>query len=328
LDTNQKRELLKKLKEREKIEADRNIDRFIPSPVQKAFLLSRAKTRIVEGANRSGKTEVCAVDTIIQNTGRIPDIIKDSYPKEYIRAGRYWISSRSFGASRDVAKPKVERYLPKLLVDRFNKADYIYYLKDGSQIGFKSMDAGMIAYSGDSRLQVWMDEEHSKDVFKEAYMRTIDCSGRIVMSFTPVDGLTWAYNDLYKKAKYRYFTRNKHGIKEETGKIHTAEEIELLKDRELHVRENTDNTADPNIEVFQMTMYDNKYIPSVQVQNAERECADDMALYQARILGIFAKITGNCVYPTELIIEGKAKCPMFFERGDIEDRKFIQINCF
>ncbi|MEA2038044.1 MAG: hypothetical protein U9O94_11155, partial [Nanoarchaeota archaeon] len=318
-----KKELLRKLKERKKIEDDKELINFKPSPIQEAFLISKAKIRVVEGGNRSGKTEVCSVDTAIQITGVIPKVIKESYPMEFIRPGRYWASSLSYPFSRDVARPKLRKYLPTRVVDRFNKADSIFYLKDGGEIGLKSQDSGRDAYAGDSRLQVWMDEEHSREVYKEAYMRTIDCSGRMVMSFTPVDGLTWAYEDLFLKAKRYFYTVNKHGIKEEAGIVHTPEEIDLLKDREVRVRENTDPNADPNVEIFQMAIYDNIHLPSVKIHNAEKENKDDIAGYQARILGLFSKITGRSVYSVGIILKGREQCPSTFDRGEIIDGKFV-----
>ena len=323
MDINEKRDLLRRLKAKEVLDQDKVIREFKGSPVQQTFLMSNAKVRIVEGANRSGKTEVCAVDTLIQLTGIIPDQIKDLYPREFIRPGRYWVSSLRYAFSRDVAKPKVDKYLPERLCKGFNKAANTQYLEDGSEIGYKSMDSGRDAYAGDSRLQVWLDEEHTEEVYKEAYMRTIDCRGRMVMSFTPVEGLTWAYNKLYKKAKRRYYTKNKHGIKEDVGIVHTQEELEKLRDRELFSQENTDADADPNVEIFQMTIYDNIHLPLSEIQNAERENKDDLAGYQARILGIFAKISGSQVYSVDLILKGKAKCPNVFDRGTIESGRFV-----
>ncbi len=324
-DVDKKKELLRKLKERQKLEADKELLNFVPSPIQEAFLMSKVKVRVVEGANRSGKTEVCAVDTAIQITGIVPATIKELYPKHLLRAGRYWASSLSYPFSRDVAKPKLRKYLPKRLVDRFNKADSIFYLKDGGEIGLKSQDSGRDAYAGDSRLQIWMDEEHSREVYKEAYMRTIDCRGRLVMSFTPVEGLTWAYEDLFLKAKRYYYTTNIHGIKEEAGVVHTPAEIKLLKERKLMMRENTDPDADENVEVFIMTIYDNTYLPNEEIHNAEKENRDDLANYQARVLGIFSKITGRGVFSVDLVIKGKAKCPVKFTRGDLMEGIFRPI---
>lgn len=324
MDIEEKKALLEKLRARKIAEQDSSLDNFVPNPIQKAFLLSPAKVRILAGANRSGKTEVSAVDIVIQATGLEPKSLEGLYPKKFIRQGGYWVSSTRYPVSRDVAKPKIDRYLPKRYRDRFNKSDFIHYLKDGSQIGFKSMDAGRDAYAGDSRFQIWMDEEHNEDVYHEAYMRTIDCEGRIVMSFTPVEGLTWAYEKLYKKAKVRYVSKNKHGIKEEAGVLHTVEEIKLLRDREVVPIPNTDPDADENIEVFQMSIYDNPYLPDVEIQNAERDNLADIALYQARMLGHFTKITGRQVFSVPLLIEGKAGCSGKFERGEIEQGRFVK----
>jgi len=320
----EKRELYRRLKEKETREEDyKMLRKFKPTVIQRPFLLSKAKIRIGGGGNRPGKTEAFTVDQLIQMTSIIPDSLKDGYPVEFLRPGRYWASARNNKKAREVSKPKIDKYLPKSLLNRFHELRSVYYFKDGQELGLKSMEEGVIGFEGDSRYLIWLDEEHTEEVYKACYMRTIDCSGRITMSFTPTEGLTWAYDRLFKRAKLKYFTKNIHGIKEEYGVVHTLEEIKKLKDRKLYIEHNTSENADDNIEFFQFTMYDNPYLPDVEIQNAEKEHKDDIAQYQARILGLFAKLTGRQVYSVELIYKGRAKCPNTYERGEVQDGKFI-----
>jgi hypothetical protein len=128
------------------------------------------------------------------------------------------------------------------------------------------------------------------------YMRTIDCGGKIRMSFTPVKGLTWAYNDLYKKAYKLVSTINIHGIPEEAGLVHTPEELELMRDRQLVVKYNNDPDADHNIEFYTGAMYDNPFLPLAEIHNAELECKNDIGAYNARVLGRFTQLSGNKVF--------------------------------
>jgi len=313
---------LRLLKEKEKIGKDNKLEDAVLSLIQQAAAISKAKIRIVLGANRSGKSEFGGIDTCIQVTGVIPKCIAEVYPKDFIRNGKYWVSSLDFPSSRDITQDKVNKYLPKRFVQRFSKDDKIYFLTEGREIGFKSADSGREKYQGTSRYQVWMDEEHPKDVYDEAYMRTIDCSGRILLTFTPVEGLTWSYQELYLKAKRYYFTKNKHGIPEEPGIIHTLEEIKLLKDRELQVRENTDSSADPDIEVFQMSTYDNPHLPDIEIQRTERKWAEDQSQYRARVLGQYAKMSNRAVYPVEILLRGQTQSAKEFMRGEIVNGQF------
>ena len=85
----------------------------------------------------------------------------------------------------------------------------------------KSMESGREKYQGTSRVYVGMDEEHKEAIFDECYMRTVDCEGIIRMEFTPIKGLTWAYQRLFLKACKYVYTVNKHGISEEVGMVHT-----------------------------------------------------------------------------------------------------------
>jgi phage terminase large subunit-like protein len=40
---------------------------------------------------------------------------------------------------------------------------------------------------------VWLDEEHDEDVYKEGRARTVDRMGRVVMTMTPLKGMTWVH---------------------------------------------------------------------------------------------------------------------------------------
>jgi len=318
----EKRNLLKTLKAKAKIQKER-IRTFVGTVIQVAILLSRAKIRIVTGGNRSGKSECGAEDTGIKSTHVIPDSLINQYPTDLLKIGRLWCSSLDYAASRDIIKEKLDKILPKRLIRTYKLDDKIYYFNDERiEIGLKSCDSGRKKYQGTSRIQVWMDEEHPQDIYDEIYERTTDCSGQIIFTFTPVEGLTWSYTKLYQKAKRIYFTTNKHGIKEEVGIIHTIEELKLLQDRKLECRENTDGEADPNIEVFIMSKYDNPYLPIQEIQNSERKYKDNPPEYNARILGRFSKITNRCVFSTERLLIMQGKCKSKFKRGDIEQKQF------
>jgi len=319
----QQEELLKALRAKAAKEADRVLERMELGLVQAACLRSIAKIRVLLGANRSGKSHVGGVDTIIRATGILPECLSDGFPiTKLCREGRYWVSSLDFPSSRDITQDKINTFLPQSMREKWREDDRIHFLKNTSEIGFKSAESGRKKYQGTSRMGIWMDEEHPQPIYDECYMRTSDCEGYILFTFTPIEGLTWAYKEHYKKAKRYIHTINKHGIKEEVGLMHTLEEIELLKDRELVVRENTNNDADPDIEVFQMSMYDNKFLPNIEIQRAERKHKDDLASYNARVLGRYTKLTGRNVFNADKLLKRQSQLENKFRRGEIINGQF------
>jgi phage terminase large subunit-like protein len=320
----QKIELIKILDAKKRIESDKVLDNIDLSLIQKEFVCHPAKIRLLLGANRSGKSEVGAVDTLIRSTGIIPNCVKDRFDTKLIRYGGYWVSSLDFPSSRDITQQKILKFCPKRIYKGFNKEDKKLFLTTESEIGFKSADSGRDKYQGVSRLGIWTDEEHPEEIYDECYMRTTDCSGYITFTFTPVEGLTWAYQKLFKKAKYYITTINIHGIVEEVGAVHTPEEIALLKQRKLVVVPNTSEEADEDIVVFQMSIYDNKFLPDVEIHRAEKKHAADPAQYNARILGRFTKLTGRNVFSIEELLKAQSRIPTTFHRGEIINGQFKQ----
>ena len=323
LNTEQKLELLKLLEAKRFNETDRTIQTYDPSIIQEAYLCCKAKIRLLTGANRAGKSDVGALDVQIRATGIIPDSIKEQYPVEMIRPnGLYWASSLTFTASRDISLPKILKFCPKKEYNSFNKEDKKLFLKNGTIIQLKSADQGREKYQGVSCFGEWFDEEHPEDIYDEGYMRTTDCGGWVTLTFTPVEGLTWAYQKLFKKAKYYVTSVNIHGLKEDIGVVHAPEEIPKLKERKLVVVPNTSEEADDDIVVFQMTIYDNKHLPDVEIWRAEKKHKDDPSKYNARILGCFTKLTGRNVFSYEHLLKMQRKVPTKFHRGDIVNGQF------
>lgn len=319
----EKRELLKALRAKANIQSDQKLREIQLSIIQAEFVCSRAKVRFLLGANRAGKSVIGAVDILISATGVIPLCIEDRYPRDMICFGEYWVSSLDFPSSQGITQKKIAEYIPKRLDSGFNKESKIRYVSTGSQIGFKSQESGREKYQGESKKKIWLDEEHDKEVYSECYMRTIDCSGCITTTFTPLKGLSWSYNELYLKAHKYFSTKNKHGVKEECGIVHTLEEIEKLRDRELVVTVNGDANADPDIEVFQMSIYDNLTLKPIEIQRAERRYVDNPVEYAARILGRFSKISNKTVFDQFKLakMQNRTMAPLY--KADIENGHLV-----
>ncbi len=59
-----------------------------------------------------------------------------------------------------------------------------------SVLQFKSYDQGRKKFQGTSKHWIWCDEEPPRDVYDECRTRIMDCGGRMVSTFTPLEGLT------------------------------------------------------------------------------------------------------------------------------------------
>ena len=329
LSEEEQRRLLRLMREMGKRE-EGVLKNYIPTLIQCAIARSKAKIVMVPGGNRGGKSDTGALITSIAATGIIPDALQGQGDFSHLlREGQIWCSALDFSGTRDIIKQKLDILIPSELIDRYNAEEKIYYFKDGNKrsrtpkIGLKSQESGEDKYQGTSRIIIWLDEEHKKKVYDECYERTVDCKGTIYFTFSPIKGLTWSHQELYKLAKKVYFTKNTIGLKEEAGVVHTTEEIKSMQDnRELHCRVSTDPLARDNIEVFIITKYDNPYLDPDEIRQAEIKYQFDGNNYNARILGQYTRIEGNCVFPTDAVVLQQQRCPNKYKIGEIQKGKF------
>lgn len=59
-----------------------------------------------------------------------------------------------------------------------------------SQLGFKSFDQGRRVFQGVGRHVIWADEECPMDVYNECLIRTATVGGIMILTFTPLSGIT------------------------------------------------------------------------------------------------------------------------------------------
>lgn len=59
-----------------------------------------------------------------------------------------------------------------------------------STLGFKAFEQGRRKFQGTAREVVWLDEECPEDIYDECLMRTMTTNGLMLVTFTPLSGLT------------------------------------------------------------------------------------------------------------------------------------------
>lgn len=164
-------------------------------------------------ANRIGKTEsVGAYEVALHATGRYPSWwpgLKFDRPVEIWAAGKKNESTRDvvqrklFGAV--VMRGRVKTVEGTGLVpgediggvtwkrgvqDLVDTVRVRHRSGGWSTIGLKSYEQGRGAFEGVEKDLVWFDEEPPGDVFVEALVRTMTTQGHVLLTFTPLEGMS------------------------------------------------------------------------------------------------------------------------------------------
>jgi phage terminase large subunit-like protein len=281
---------------------------FRPFEKQQEFHLCGKRNAWALGGNRTGKTEGGASKATIYALGNSarrymadwPEDLRNKYEPLIARFGggktRGWIGSVSFEVQRDVTQKKIfgdpEAGTPGILpMTEVKRVTYrikdvidLLYLKNGSTIGFKSYDQGRAKFQGTSQHWIWLDEEPPKDIYTECLMRLMDTEGDLVGTMTPLQGLTFVYDDIY---------------------LNESKPIEK-QDKEIFC-------------IF-MSWGDNPYLSGDEIRRLESTL--DPNELEARKYGRFI-MPGKCSFDVKRVQEGLEKsCPG--ERGNIvwtDDKK-------
>jgi len=183
---------------------------YEPYPKQALFHASQKRLKTFFGGNRAGKTTCSVADDIIQ-------AIDSSAVPEHLKAFKKWeppfhcrIISPDFTATTEgVLFPKIRELVPKSQLaggsweKAFDKQQRVLRFANGSFFQFLSSEQDIDKFGGAALHRVHFDEEPSGEkghqVFLENRMRLIDHSGDLVFSMTPLQGLSWTYDELWEK---------------------------------------------------------------------------------------------------------------------------------
>lgn len=184
------------------------LDGFEPHEKQEPFLESRKRVKLFAGGNRSGKTTAGMVDNLIQSLDRedIPEHLvgyKQFEPPFYCRI----LSPDLIDTLQGVLLPKLHEYVPvsALLGGSFKSAFSIQNrtlkFKNGSRWQFMSFEMETLKMGGAAFHRIWYDEEPPQSVRNENQTRLWDYGGQEVFTMTPLLGMTWMYDGIYRLAE-------------------------------------------------------------------------------------------------------------------------------
>lgn len=167
------------------------------------------------GGNRAGKTQIGAMLCVAVAAGRGAWWVRswldyNGLPHDLIqeKPSTVWYGALSYGDALEYGRPKIDQYLPigsKRL--RWKAQDRASVkLPNGGRIVSLSCDSGRERFQGSSVKMVWLDEEPPQEVFEESMLRVVDTKGRILVTATPLKGLTFLY-DMFVERPTKGFSR-------------------------------------------------------------------------------------------------------------------------
>ena len=210
LDRERLAEFVDLLAEKERRVRQNMIARFVPYDWQREHFSKGSKfaQRLLMAGNRTGKTFTGAVENSYHLTGRYPD---NWNGRRFDHPILGWAGSDTAETTRDGVQKALfgEPGNPAELGTGTIPRKYIGYISkrhgvDGaisfalirhvsgqySKVQFKSYDQGRARWQVAGVDFLWLDEEPDEDIYGEAVTRTMDKGGSLVLTFTPLRGMS------------------------------------------------------------------------------------------------------------------------------------------
>jgi phage terminase large subunit-like protein len=178
-----------------------NIKKYSPHEKQLVFHSSAKKKKLYIGGNRSGKTTGGVTEAIWRATCTHP------YRPELNAIGpnRGRVVAVDFvqGVEK-IIFPQYKQWLyPSAIkggswTTAYSPSTRTLTFSNGSTIEFMSYDQQLDKFAGTSRHWTHFDEEPPKPIWLECLARLVDTNGEWWLTMTPVEGMTWIYDDLYE----------------------------------------------------------------------------------------------------------------------------------
>ena len=180
-----------------------------------------SEATLITGGNRSGKSEAGAQLAIACAAGRREWYVQqwlelNNLPAETVplEPSNVWVSALSYGDALTYLRPKLERYTPKgSNFIRWKAQDRAKIeLPNGGSILSMSAESGREKFQGAAVSLCILDEEHPRGIFDECMLRTVDNRGRVVLTMTPLKGITWPHETFFEKQTTGYSSYSISGL--------------------------------------------------------------------------------------------------------------------
>lgn len=164
------------------------------------------RERLFLAANRVGKTEgVGAYELAVHLTGRYPEWWQG---RRWNRPVMAWAAGDTAKTVRDILQTKllgatgaqgtgmipadsIRRVTARAgVADAVDTVDVLHASGGHSHLVFKSYDQRRESFQGTEQDFVWLDEEPPEDVYAECLIRTMTNDGLLLLTFTPLTGMS------------------------------------------------------------------------------------------------------------------------------------------
>lgn len=179
-----------------------DIRKYKPHTKQLKFHSSIKKRKLYLGGNRSGKTVGGVVEGIWRAVGRHP--YRPELNKLVPTRGRVVGVDLTHGIDQIII-PIYKQWCVSTDLrggsweSAYDKSARVLNFANGSTIEFLSYDQDTDKHAGTSRHWIHFDEEPPKNIYGEGLARLVDTNGDFWVTMTPVEGMTWVYDDLYEQ---------------------------------------------------------------------------------------------------------------------------------
>jgi phage terminase large subunit-like protein len=211
-----KERLLALLQEQERRRRHRALYTYFPDtgPLRRALykkhleffrLGLKYRERALIAGNRTGKSIAGGYETALHLTGRYPHWWAG---RRFDRPVDWWCAGDTRQTTRDIQQTvllgpvsdigsglipgeDIIKTRPMAGVPDAIETVQVKHQSGGiSRLGMKSYDQGRKSFQGTAKQGIWVDEECPDDVYEECLMRTMTTNGLLMLTFTPLQGLT------------------------------------------------------------------------------------------------------------------------------------------
>ena len=166
-------------------------------------------------ANRVGKTISGGYEAALHLTGLYDDIAPWWPGRRFVEPVRWWAAGKTNETTRDIVQAKLfgevawsggrktvtgTGLIPGDLIgditwkqgvaDLIDTAKVKHISGGWSVVGLKSYQQGRGSFEGTEQHGIWLDEEAPMEIYGECLIRTATTNGLVMMTFTPLDGMT------------------------------------------------------------------------------------------------------------------------------------------
>ncbi len=179
-----------------------NINAYKPHAKQVDFHKAEQRRRLYIGGNRSGKTTGGIVEDIWWLTKR--------HPYRRIPDGPVFgriVCVDFLNGIEKIIKPQLKRWIPPselrggCWADAYEAGIRTLFFENGSFVELMSYDQDLDKFAGTSRHFIHFDEEPPEAIYTENMARLVDTRGSMWMTMTPVEGMTWIFDEIYEKGR-------------------------------------------------------------------------------------------------------------------------------